>query len=208
MSRLTKTKQVLARGGGLSVVLADPDPKRRRSILRQTEPHRAIDAASLQEVHPLAETLAPEVLALAGGFPGEPEMEGIVRLADLLGPSVFTYVDAGRSPLRPAAGWPASCGSRRTGSTACWRDWPTRRQRSRVAAGPCPIPETILIGVSTGGIAAIEEVLSVLPADCPPTLVVQHIRDGFVSRLVQRCRRSRRCRGSSGGRSRSPASSA
>lgn len=44
----------------------------------------------------------------------------------------------------------------------------------------------ILIGASTGGIAAIETVLSAFPADCPPTLVVQHIRDGFVPGLVRR----------------------
>jgi two-component system chemotaxis response regulator CheB len=53
-------------------------------------------------------------------------------------------------------------------------------------AGVAILPELILIGASTGGITAIEEVLSSFPADCPPTLVVQHMRDGYIPRLVQR----------------------
>jgi two-component system chemotaxis response regulator CheB len=54
------------------------------------------------------------------------------------------------------------------------------------------LPDMILIGASTGGIAAIETVLASFPADCPPTLVVQHIREGFVSGFVQRL--NTRCR--------------
>ncbi len=47
-------------------------------------------------------------------------------------------------------------------------------------------PELILLGASTGGITALETVLSVFPADCPPTLVVQHIRPGFIESTIQR----------------------
>lgn len=52
-------------------------------------------------------------------------------------------------------------------------------------------PNLIVIGASTGGVTALETVLSSFPADCPPTLVVQHIRPGFIEgmirRLNQRC---------------------
>ncbi|MEY8204577.1 MAG: chemotaxis response regulator protein-glutamate methylesterase [Bermanella sp.] len=37
----------------------------------------------------------------------------------------------------------------------------------------------IALGASTGGIPAIERVLSMLPLDCPPVLIVQHIPAGF-----------------------------
>lgn len=50
-------------------------------------------------------------------------------------------------------------------------------------------PETgslICIGASTGGITALEKILPGLPADCPPTLVVQHIRGEFLPGLVDR----------------------
>ena len=47
-------------------------------------------------------------------------------------------------------------------------------------------PDLILIGASTGGIDAIETVLTHFPIDCPPTVIVQHIRDGFIPNFVRR----------------------
>lgn len=44
----------------------------------------------------------------------------------------------------------------------------------------------ICIGASTGGISALETVLRAFPADCPPTLVVQHILPGFAQRFCER----------------------
>ncbi|MFE3837810.1 CheB methylesterase domain-containing protein [Pseudogemmobacter sonorensis] len=44
----------------------------------------------------------------------------------------------------------------------------------------------ILLGASTGGIAALETVLAVFPPDCPPTMIVQHIRDGFAESMIRR----------------------
>lgn len=47
-------------------------------------------------------------------------------------------------------------------------------------------PQLICIGASTGGVSALETVLLNFPADCPPTLIVQHIRPGFAEGLVRR----------------------
>ena len=51
--------------------------------------------------------------------------------------------------------------------------------------------KTVVIGASTGGIEALLEVLSHFAADCPPTLVVQHISatflPGFAQRLDRHC---------------------
>lgn len=178
----------------LVVLLADPKAVRRRQLLRGPLSHEVIEAASLTEAFPLAEDLAPSILALSADFLVEPEIEGLIRLAGLLEATVFLYADEGIAPghsplrqrprcvpLRPSdglddlllrlAGPPAPCDAPKGGST---------------------LPELLLIGASTGGIAALETVLMAFPADCPPTLVVQHIREGFVSGLVQRL--NLRCR--------------
>jgi two-component system chemotaxis response regulator CheB len=53
-------------------------------------------------------------------------------------------------------------------------------------AAPGTRPDIVAIGASTGGITAIEKILMSFPADCPPTLVVQHIHPGFAEGLVRR----------------------
>jgi two-component system chemotaxis response regulator CheB len=61
------------------------------------------------------------------------------------------------------------------------------------AAAPLPapvaaslaLPEVIVIGASTGGVEALHTVLSGFPADCPPTLVVQHINGCFAGAIAQ-----------------------
>ncbi len=44
----------------------------------------------------------------------------------------------------------------------------------------------IAIGASTGGIPAIERVISMLPLDCPPVVIVQHIPPLFSTSLANR----------------------
>ncbi|WP_341861994.1 CheB methylesterase domain-containing protein [Gymnodinialimonas sp. 57CJ19] len=57
---------------------------------------------------------------------------------------------------------------------------PDRRAAQRVVA----------IGASTGGVEALTEVLSSYPKDCPPTLIVQHIKPEFLKRFVARLDRN------------------
>jgi two-component system chemotaxis response regulator CheB len=47
-------------------------------------------------------------------------------------------------------------------------------------------PELVLIGSSTGGVEALITVLSGFPADCPPTLIVQHLPAAFTSSFTAR----------------------
>ncbi|WP_444738157.1 CheB methylesterase domain-containing protein [Paracoccus sp. NSM] len=176
------------------VLLADPKAARRRQLLRGPLRHDVIEAASLTEAFPLAEELAPRILALSADFLVEPEIEGLIRLAVLLEATVFLYAEEGSAPgpsafrprprcvpLRPADGLDDLLLRLAAPSAPC-------------DAAKCEsiLPELVLIGASTGGIAALETVLMAFPADCPPTLVVQHIREGFVSGLVQRL--NLRCR--------------
>ncbi len=44
----------------------------------------------------------------------------------------------------------------------------------------------IVIGASTGGIPAIQRVISMLPLDCPPVVIVQHIPEHFSTSLALR----------------------
>lgn len=53
------------------------------------------------------------------------------------------------------------------------------------AASSASLPDVIVIGASTGGVEALHTVLSGFPADCPPTLVVQHINGCFASAIAQ-----------------------
>ena len=56
---------------------------------------------------------------------------------------------------------------------------------------PAPIaprmiaPELIVIGSSTGGVEALHTLLAGFPADCPPTLIVQHVNACFAPAIVQ-----------------------
>lgn len=50
---------------------------------------------------------------------------------------------------------------------------------------PKPLPEVIVIGASTGGVEALHVLLAGYPADCPPTLIVQHINACFAGAIAQ-----------------------
>jgi len=47
----------------------------------------------------------------------------------------------------------------------------------------------VAIGASTGGTRAIEDVLTAFPANCPPTLITQHMPAGFTQSFAQRLNR-------------------
>ncbi|MCL4105377.1 UNVERIFIED_CONTAM: hypothetical protein GTU68_055508 [Idotea baltica] len=44
----------------------------------------------------------------------------------------------------------------------------------------------LLIGASTGGVEALERVLSSFPPDCPPTLISQHMPESFLRSFAKR----------------------
>ena len=61
---------------------------------------------------------------------------------------------------------------------------PTRPQINTVSAG-YDSRRMILIGSSTGGVDALLQIIKHFPADCPPTLVVQHTGGHFVQSLIR-----------------------
>jgi two-component system chemotaxis response regulator CheB len=76
---------------------------------------------------------------------------------------------------------------------------PPRRPALR-AASPAPsaaaaaLPDVIVIGASTGGVEALHTLLASFPADCPPTLIVQHINGCFARAIAQSFDRAARPR--------------
>jgi two-component system chemotaxis response regulator CheB len=58
-----------------------------------------------------------------------------------------------------------------------------------VEGATIPRPSLIAIGASTGGTAALEQILGGLPADAPPVAVVQHIPAGFSRAFADRLSR-------------------
>ena len=65
-----------------------------------------------------------------------------------------------------------------------------RAAGDRATAAPPPgfrwNGKMVLIGSSTGGVDALERVLSPFPADCPPTLIAQHMPAAFLRSFADR----------------------
>ena len=69
------------------------------------------------------------------------------------------------------------------------RHWRDKTGRREIPVIPSPPPgvarEVVAIAISTGGPAALQQLLTSLPRDFPaPILVVQHIAEGFVEGLI------------------------
>jgi two-component system chemotaxis response regulator CheB len=184
-------------------MLADPDPVRRRHILSRINGVTAIEAASLSEAFDLAERLQPHAIALAAELSDDPGLGVFLHLVDALSVGVIMYGRASND-LTPTkfrksfsfidltdhwgeirlvqALTAMACGGGTVAATATETALPRRSHTQ---------PDLIVIGASTGGVSALETVLTEFPVDCPPTLVVQHIRPGFIDgmirRLNQRC---------------------
>lgn len=58
--------------------------------------------------------------------------------------------------------------------------------RMPAAEAPAAQSSVIFIGASTGGTEAIKRVLSAMPADSPPILIVQHMPERFTAAFAQR----------------------
>lgn len=136
--------------------------------------------------------------ALAGGAAdyvakpsGQPSREAAVRsLAHDLIPKILALTtaataipdarSAASAPFQPVASTPSRSFSSQSPA-------PTTLAASPAIPGNSLPPAAILIGVSTGGPAALDLILSDLPADFPlPILVVQHMPELFTRLLAER----------------------
>ena len=69
---------------------------------------------------------------------------------------------------------------------------PTGQSSGQVAAGPRFVPngKIVAIGSSTGGVEALLTVLSRFPANCPPTVITQHMPATFTKSFAERLNRA------------------
>lgn len=173
-----------------------------------------LGAATLSEAYRLAESNLPKRMAVAAEIANLRDFESLFDMITLLGADLVVYGEPYRAGSRqnffaikrptdldglttelgrglalaprPASRPPAPAVQPHSSITRS----PVSRAAPTVtpmAGGAESAPkQAILIGASTGGIPALEAVLRDFPADCPPTLIVQHIRPGFAEGLVRR----------------------
>ncbi|RJL02403.1 chemotaxis protein CheB [Paracoccus aestuarii] len=170
------------------LLIADPNTARLAALIRRCEARAGVTvlgAATPGEAYMLIESHLPRRVAFSAEFAEAVEFDG---LADIL-----TMIDADVSifgPLRHRTGrhrqfaTPDEMLAHLFGGLQPARG--PLRAEAPAAPASGPVGSVILMGASTGGITALETVLSQFRADCPPTLIVQHIRPGFAEGLVRR----------------------
>ncbi|WP_265502259.1 CheB methylesterase domain-containing protein [Paracoccus beibuensis] len=142
----------------------------------------ALMAAALGEAYVLIEKYLPRRVAVAAEMAALPEFEMLSDMLAMIEADVVIFKDSQGGPanLDISAERLAATLLRDLGGSLAVT--PRTLDHSPRTA----IDSVILIGASTGGITALETVLAAFPEDCPPTLVVQHIRPGFAEGLVRR----------------------
>ncbi|MGR3198565.1 MAG: CheB methylesterase domain-containing protein [Paracoccus sp. (in: a-proteobacteria)] len=166
------------------LLIADSNAARRMAIRRCCEAEgkvTALPAATLGEAYVLIEKHLPRRVAIASDLADMPEFEMLSDMLAMIEADVVIFKEGqGGASLDSAAERLSATLIRDLGG------WPVSAPRGRSVPQTAPVDSMILIGASTGGITALEAVLGTFPVDCPPTLVVQHIRPGFADGLVRR----------------------
>ncbi len=179
---------------GPTVLIADPNRARMnkvRDACADMGLRSVALAGTLADAYQMAEELEPRRVAIAAEFTRTDEFGALMQLFELVRTRVFLFGDG-----RAAAGQPvhlvdtpgalATFAATLSSGLVQPKAPPTLPQPQNTGARGAKDMPLILIGASTGGVSALEEVLLSFPTDCPPTLVVQHMRAGFGPGLVQR----------------------
>ncbi len=169
-------------------VVVDADAHRRTRVMTALSPARVIEAHSLHDAYNAVEATSPAVVAISDSAAEEGGLDMFLRLLSVVGARWVVYGERAPHRLPPRANW---VNFRRN-------DRPDVISAALSETGhkpPVSVPRTrgpdiICIGASTGGVSAIERVISAFSAESPPTLIVQHIRDGFIHSMIDRLERS------------------
>ncbi len=155
--------------------------------------------SDLSETYTVCEAQEPDVVLLAESYAASDEFDCMKSLFSAVGAHWIVIGDATRRPQSVSAGNPGrepvilasmSCGEliAEIERMVLLRGQPTRRERAALPAQVFAPPRSdrlILIGASTGGVDALLNVLSALPANAPPVAVVQHTGQGFSDSLIR-----------------------
>lgn len=186
------------------VVIVDDSLVMRRWLTAVMERDARLDvvglAATAEEARAVIKATAPDVLTLDLDMPG---MNGLQFLSHLMRlrpmPVVILSgqiaqdrslvqksIDLGAAACVPKPALPtpdALCG-------LCDQIVAAARGVATSDLGTAPRPalpgQIILVGASTGGVAAIETLLDTLPDQSPPVVIAQHMPQGFLESFVQR----------------------
>lgn len=179
------------------LVLADPHLRRRARIRLAAGAGTISEVASLSQAFSAVEEIEPDAIAIAAELTGDSGIAMFADLVEALGVRCLVYGDPAlyRVPpdlvrVMPFVPFDNPSSPEELLAYLFGLKRPPIRTTAPVPRGP----DLVLIGASTGGIAAIETIVSAFPPDCPPTLVVQHIRPGFIESTVARLERTCRPR--------------
>lgn len=182
------------------VVVIDADASRRATICAGFPSFRVIETISLHDAYGAVEDLQPGMVVLSDTAAQDSGLAMFAQLVALVGARWVIYGQVPPPllsqrmrwvPMAPGDGPEAVVAAVVTAgpgqpATVAARAGGSGRAGQVAQGGRGPGPEIIVIGASTGGVGAIETLLSDFPADCPPTLIVQHIRPGFIEGMIRR----------------------
>jgi two-component system chemotaxis response regulator CheB len=155
--------------------------------------------SDLSETYTICEAQEPDVVLLAESYAASDEFDCMKSLFYAVGAHWIVIGDPARRPRSVAAvhnrGEPVILASMSGGELMAeierlvqLRGRPARPERASPPAQVLARPRSdrlILIGASTGGVDALLNVLSALPANAPPVAVVQHTGQGFSDSLIR-----------------------
>ena len=187
MDGLQTLKQMKARANRIPIIMCSSLTQRGAKVTIEALASGAADYVAKPSgqpsrdaaVHALAQDLVPKILALTASATGSPEPAHA---------SVFPPAPVYASANASASAWPAS---------PAHAPVPHAPSSTLFPAAPLPHlpphvvsavpPAVLLIGVSTGGPAALDVLLPALPANFPlPVLIVQHMPQLFTKLLAER----------------------
>ena len=153
--------------------------------------------SELHETYDFAEHHCPDCVLISGRLANRPEFELLDALLRILGigcvllqePEDVTDEHISAGVAQHVIRLPS------TASDAVLLD-ALRRANGQSGRSLRPLPHhqalhtfdpdrVILIGSSTGGVDALLRIISEFPADCPPTLIVQHTGGGYAQSLIR-----------------------
>ena len=195
-----------------TVLLIEPVAIRSGRLLASIRSEPTLSAlgctATLEQAYNLAEARRPDLVIIAAEQAATPEFPMFAAMLEITG-TRFVVIGGDVPTPGLAAGLSVLTAAEieAAGGLGPWILKAFGRPSARaIASAEAPAPlgalpggadpgirsdgaqrwRTVVIGASTGGVEALLAVLSHYPADCPPTLIVQHIGAAYLTGLAQR----------------------